>query len=476
MNRIQTIAWGSFGLFAALVPALLYAHLEGPDPRHTAAPGDKPMACADADMCHTANPRKGGPINSFGGSVTATFSTGNVYIPGGAPITITVTIADPVNTHYGFQMSARLESDLANAQAGDFTTGSSHQLVLCDDGSVKFTSGCPDYAPVQFIEHMYPKNTSAGTTPYTFTWTPPASDSGPVHFYVAGNAVNNDHDQADGNDHVYTNSYVLTPYTPFACTNTKTPVITFLDSASGFGGYNYFSSGSWLEIKGTNLADPADPRSQWQSIDFNGVNAPTKLDGVSVSIGGKPAYVWYISSTQLNVQAPDDITTGDVSITVTNCSATSVPFTFAKQSLAPGLLAPDTFVVNGKRYLVATFLSDGAYVLNTGAISGVPSRPAKPGDTLIAYGVGFGDVTAADGSNIPAGVIATQSNTLANPFTLSFGKTAANLIYYGLAGNYVGLYEFFFTVPPGLADGDYQINVTLKGVSVPQTVYLTVHK
>jgi len=37
----------------------------------------------------------------------------------------------------------------------------------------------------------------------------------------------------------------------------------------------------------------------------------------------------------------------------------------------------------------------------------------------------------------------------------------------------VGLYEFFFTVP-AVADGDYQINVTLGGVKIPQTLFLSV--
>src|SRR6202043_2996265 len=107
--------------------------------------------------------------------------------------------------------------------------------------------------------------------------------------------------------------------------------ITSVDSASGYGGYSYFTSGSWLEIKGTNMADAADPRltaagnpGQWTSSDFNGVSAPTSLDGISVSIDGKPAYVWYLSPTQLNVQAPEDSILGEAAITVTNCKATSL--------------------------------------------------------------------------------------------------------------------------------------------------------
>ncbi len=166
-------------------------------------------------MCHT-NLDAGGPINAFAGAVHATFSTGSSYTPGGAPITITVSVSDPVNTHYGFQMTARLESDLANGQAGDFNTGTTVgcpaiaapcEIVICDDGSVKFKK-CPPNpanggAGVEFIEHAYPKNSQVSTAPYSFTWTPPATNVGRVHFYLAGNAVNGDL-MADGKDHVYT--------------------------------------------------------------------------------------------------------------------------------------------------------------------------------------------------------------------------------------------------------------------------------
>ena len=264
------------------------------------------------------------------------------------------------------------------------------------------------------------------------------------------------------------------------CTNTSAPTITSVDSASAYGGYPYFASGSWLEIKGTNLADPSDPRlkaatnpGQWTTSDFSGANAPTLLDGVSVSINGMPAYVWYLSPGQINVQAPEDSTIGNVSITVTNCKATSPAFSFARRALAPGLLAPASFNIGGTQYLVATFASDGAYVLNTsvGAGLGINSRTAKPGDLIIAYGIGFGDVTPS----ILPGVIVGQSNALTNPVTISFGAAPAALSYSGLAGNFVGLYEFYITVPAGLANGDYQINVSQNGAKVPQTIYLSVH-
>ena len=104
---------------------------------------------------------------------------------------------------------------------------------------------------------------------------------------------------------------------------------------------------------------------KWTAGDFSGSNAPTELDGISVSINGKPAYGWYLSPAQLNVQAPEGTATGNVAITVTNCQATSPAFTLNRRALAPGFLAPSNYSANGTQYMVATFASDGAYVLNT---------------------------------------------------------------------------------------------------------------
>jgi hypothetical protein len=239
-NRGRTKIWITVGAFAVLVPLAVLAYEYGPPPRATGGPGDNQLGCAQA-TCHTGL-AAGGPINAAGGSVNATFSSGTTYTPGGSPITITVAVTDPVNKHYGFQMTARLESNLTEGQAGNFTAGT-NQIVICDDNSLKPVSGlCPTATPVQFVEHAFPTGDAAvSTTPYTFTWTPPATNVGNVHFYVAGNAVPGNVLIANGGDHVYTNSYVLTPAAAgFTCTNTTPPVISFVDSASGYGGYPYF--------------------------------------------------------------------------------------------------------------------------------------------------------------------------------------------------------------------------------------------
>jgi uncharacterized protein (TIGR03437 family) len=480
MTKIQKMVWGAAGLGVALFPAALWAYYYGPDVRNTAAPGDDPMACATSG-CHTSKPA-GGPVNTAGGSVSATFSSGSTYTPGGAPVTITVTARDPnpANTHFGFQMSARLAGNPSFGQAGHFTPGPD-QILMCDNtDNLAPSSGCGNYGKgdphaglpvVEFIEHYFSAYNFVYSTSksYVFTWTPPATNVGNVIFYLAGNVVNFNN-QADSGDHVYTANYTLTPLAQ--CTNTSLPTIESANSASGFGGGTNFAAGSWLEIKGTNLASTT---RQWTGNDFTGSNAPTSLDGVSVLINGKPGYIYYVNNelTQVNVQAPADTAMGPVSITVTNCNTTSASASLlTKAPLVPGLLAPSSFNIGGKQYLVALFLDGVTYVGNTNLIPGLPFRPAKPGDTIVTYGIGFGDVTPA----VAPGVIVSQSNQLVNPVTILFGTTQAQTTYAGLAPGQIGVYQFNITVP-NVPDGDYSINVTQNGITaLPSTMYLTVHK
>jgi trimeric autotransporter adhesin len=260
------------------------------------------------------------------------------------------------------------------------------------------------------------------------------------------------------------NLTAISPLPP-GCT-ASTPVITSVASAGDFGGSATFASGSWLEIKGSNLSTTS---RQWAGSDFTGSNAPTNLDGVSASINGHNGYTLYVSPTQINVQAPSDATVGPIAVTVTNCAGASHPVTAQKAVLAPGMLAPSSFNIGGKQYLVGV-LGDGSYVGNPNLIPGAAFRPAAPGDTITAYGIGFGDVTPAT----PPGVVVAQSNNLSN-FLLSFGTTSANVAYAGLAPGYVGLYQFNFTVPD-VPDNDYLMDIRVGGQKISQTLYLTVHR
>ncbi len=78
-------------------------------------------------------------------------------------------------------------------------------------------------------------------------------------------------------------------------------------SASAFGEFTSAAAGTWIEIYGSNLA--SDTRS-WTGADFNGNDAPTSLDGTSVTIAGQLGFVDYISPTQVNALIPSNVPTG----------------------------------------------------------------------------------------------------------------------------------------------------------------------
>ena len=240
-------------------------------------------------------------------------------------------------------------------------------------------------------------------------------------------------------------------------------------SASAFGTLPGVAPGSWIEIYGTNLS--VDARG-WGSADFSGVNAPTSLDGTSVMVGGQPAYVDYISTGQVNAQVPSSVTAGSQPVVVTTPYGASSAFTVNVSATQPGVLAPASFVVGGKQYVAALFSDGVTFVAPPGAIPGVTSRQAKPGEVITIYGVGFGMVTP----NIPAGQIVQQSNTVAFPVTFSFGGTAAISNYSGLAPTQVGLYQFNVAVP-NVANSDLvPLTFTVNSTAVTtQTLYTAVH-
>jgi uncharacterized protein (TIGR03437 family) len=233
-------------------------------------------------------------------------------------------------------------------------------------------------------------------------------------------------------------------------------------SASAFGGFTSIAPGSWIEIYGYNLAAATQG---WGGGDFTNGVAPTMLGGVIVSVGGKPAYIDYISPGQINALVSSDAPfTGPGSITVTNGNGTSDPYPIYINQTQAGLL---TLNVGGKTY-VAGINSDGTYALPVNAISGVASRPSHVGETIMLYGVGFGPVNPS----FPAGTIVTAQNQLSMPLQILIGGVQASLGYYGLAPSLTGLYQFNIVVPRVGANNASALTFTLGTVKGAQSLLI----
>jgi len=48
----------------------------------------------------------------------------------------------------------------------------------------------------------------------------------------------------------------------------------------------------------------------WKTPDFVNNQLPTNLDSISATVNGKPAYLYYISPTQINILTPPDAMSG----------------------------------------------------------------------------------------------------------------------------------------------------------------------
>jgi uncharacterized protein (TIGR03437 family) len=202
----------------------------------------------------------------------------------------------------------------------------------------------------------------------------------------------------------------------------------------------------------------------WANAIVSG-NLPVTLDGVSVSVSGAPAYIYYVSPTQINAIAPN-VATGPAQVTVTTPAGTSAPVTATSQAEQPAFF-------QWGAYAVATTQS---YVpaVKAGTFSGVTTTPAKPGDVIILWGTGFGPTipVAPVGVEVPAG---TTFNT-ANPVTVTVGGMPAVVYGAALAPGFAGLYQVAIQIPASLSNGDYPVTATVDGVPSPASTLITVQQ
>ena len=239
-------------------------------------------------------------------------------------------------------------------------------------------------------------------------------------------------------------------------------------SAAAFGAGTTIAPGSWIEIYGTNLSTAS---RSWKDSDFTGARAPVELEGVTVTIAGRNAYVSYISPNQINAQVPDSIGTGPVEVVVsTATNGASDPVKITAAAAAPGLLAPSSFLIAGTQYLVAIH-SDGAFVGPADLIAGAAFRPAKPGDVLVLYGVGFGETNP---KVAPGNVVANAAPV--SGVDIAFGTNPAQVLFAGLAPGAIGLYQFNVVVPIGAGTGNVPLRIRLGGAAVNQSFVLTLQE
>jgi len=217
-----------------------------------------------------------------------------------------------------------------------------------------------------------------------------------------------------------------------------------------------FASGSWVTIQGTNLSH-TNPGRIWLVSEIVNGSLPESLDGTSVTIDGKPAFVYYISPTQLNVQAPSDSATGPVSVVVTNNGQQSAAFTAQLQAVSPAF-----FLYNG--YAIASHYPDYALVGYAGA-------PAMAGDIVILWGTGFGPTNPYT----PAGVVVSGAPAAtAVPVITIGGETVPVVGTAILTPGSAGLFQIAIQLPAAMPVGTFSIQASVGGTNSPANVPIVI--
>jgi protocatechuate 3,4-dioxygenase beta subunit len=251
---------------------------------------------------------------------------------------------------------------------------------------------------------------------------------------------------------------IVMGFTPESDPAGTLPVISQRSGVTHAGSYQPGATpGAWISIYGSRLAGNT---RIWTGADITNGRLPTSLDGVSVTINGKDAFVYYISPTQINVQAPADTLSGSVQVVVRNSFGTSAATSAQLQTVLPG------FFRLSEEYISATN-ADGTYIGPVGLLNGVGTAPARVGSTITLWGTGFGP------AGIEPGLVFSGPSPLANQARIRVGNVDASIQFQGLTA--AGLAQFNIVVPD-LPTGDYPVVAIIAGVRTSSIARLRIQR
>jgi uncharacterized protein (TIGR03437 family) len=238
-------------------------------------------------------------------------------------------------------------------------------------------------------------------------------------------------------------------------------IVKTVENAEGGGAA--IAPNTWMEIDGANLA----PATNTPIAPYPNDQMPTQWDQVSVTVNGKPAYMYYVSARQINVLTPPDAMEGPVEVQVTNNGVASTPFTVQAQAEAPSFFA--WYGQNG--LYVAAEHGNNSFVGPPNLFpGGAPTTPAVPGEEVALFANGFG------ATSVP--LVAGSSNQLGNlPVfpVITIGNLPATVKFAGEIG-YAGVYQINVVVPMGAANGDNPVVATYGGFTSDPVMLLTVQQ
>ena len=214
------------------------------------------------------------------------------------------------------------------------------------------------------------------------------------------------------------------------------------------------TAGAIVSVFGSNLASG--------TVAATTSPLPTTLGGVSVTVGGVSAPLFFVSPGQINFQIPwEMIGRAQAPLRVTADGLAGGPANLDLTGFGPGLFSTNSAGSGQGSVLIA---ATGEVAAPVGSIPGAATRPAGRGEDISIFCTGLGDVVnrPASGSK-PAGN--PLSTTVVSP-TVTVDNLPAAVSFSGLAPCCVGLYQVNVRVPENTPVSDsVRVVLTIGGVT-----------
>jgi uncharacterized protein (TIGR03437 family) len=222
---------------------------------------------------------------------------------------------------------------------------------------------------------------------------------------------------------------------------------------------NFVAPNSIVSIFGDDLALRTEAVT---SDTLQAGRLPVRLGGINVRIGGQLAPLYFVSPTQINAQLPDSLTPRPQpwKLTVIREGLGNAPAAEADvhvRESAPGLFPVVAHV--------------DFSLVGRGDPAG--SRPAAPGEIVILFGTGFGPTQPP----VDTGELPPFAASALLPHRVFLGGqelAAEQVLYFGQAPLLAGLQQVNIVLPPGLATGDYEVQVEVGGALSQTGVWIAV--
>jgi uncharacterized protein (TIGR03437 family) len=196
-----------------------------------------------------------------------------------------------------------------------------------------------------------------------------------------------------------------------------------------------FAPGMILSVFGSQLA----PSTQ----SAESVPLPSSLVGVSATVNGVPAPLYFVSPGQINLQVPYETGVGTAVLGI-NKGGTVGSFTFPVSATGPGVFTDPN---------------------HAGVL--LPIASAKHGDTILAFVTGDGLVS----TSLPTGASPFQATPLdllpapMLPLSVTVGGVAAKIAFAGIPAGLAGATQINFVIPDSAPPGVQPVVVKVGGAA-----------